>query len=408
MISTLRRKVRTSMRGLALATLGFMSCAVAALELGTHVHDLGAGAAWPPSAFSVVRLWDARVAWPDLEPAPGRWQFGKLDRIVAEGEQHQRGLLLPLALSPPWASSRPDELSAYRPGNAAMPRSVADWANYVDTVGRRYKGRVEAYEVWNEPNKPRFFSGDVSDVVSLACAARRVLREVDPSARLVSPSATSQLQGIDWLGRFLAAGGGACIDVVGFHFYTLAHEPPEAVVPLIAAMRDTMRRHGLEHLPLWDTEFGWFIANARSPVDTRYRVVSQNVASAYLARAWLLRAALGVERAYFYAWNNRNMGLLEPDSGEPKRAAAVLPRVKAWTDPPFSVGTCKPEQHLWRCPVARDGRTVGVIAWAAGPAAEGPMLRLLAAERGRGARLESAEGNTDDLAPGMPVRMLQP
>src|SRR5439155_20061230 len=40
---------------------------------GLHIHRAGALGSWP-AAFGAWRLWDARVAWPNLEPSPGQWR----------------------------------------------------------------------------------------------------------------------------------------------------------------------------------------------------------------------------------------------------------------------------------------------------------------------------------------------
>src|SRR5215468_5110882 len=128
---------------------------------GMHIHHAGAATPWPEVPFSEWRLWDAYVAWPSLEPQKGKWHFETLDKYVALAEQHNVGILLPLGLSPQWASARPQEKSTYQPGNAAEPRNLDDWRNYVKTVATRYKGRIHEYEIWNEPNLKLFWTGDV-------------------------------------------------------------------------------------------------------------------------------------------------------------------------------------------------------------------------------------------------------
>ena len=99
---------------------------------------------WPSVPFGSWRLWDANVTWPFLEPEPGRWNFQLLDRLVDEATAHRTKLLLVLAHSPAWASARPTEASAYKPGYAAEPRQIEDWRHYVRTVVQRYRGRIEA------------------------------------------------------------------------------------------------------------------------------------------------------------------------------------------------------------------------------------------------------------------------
>jgi hypothetical protein len=349
-----------------LTVFGLVACAVSlanALTLGTHVHDIGAGAALPPPHFQLIRLWDARVVWPNVQPGPDEWRFERLDAAIGLATEEGREVLLPLGLSPQWSSSRPEEASAYALGNAATPKDIATWQKYVERIARRYSGRVQHYEIWNEPNKARFFSGDVDDMVNLTCAAYQVLKQIDPRIVVVSPAATGQLDGIAWLKKFLLRGGAKCVDVVAFHFYTLAHEPPEAALPLIQAARNVMVTAGVEKKPLWDTEFGWLIANAREPVQAKWRIVDATTAGAYLARALILRAGEHIDRAYFYAWNNRNMGAIEPDTKEEKSFADVFKVTMAWLKD-VDLSPCVRLGSIWRCDASRRGQGIGEITWA--------------------------------------------
>ena len=36
--------------------------------IGLHLHRADQGTAWPAAGFGSWRLWDANVAWPNLEP----------------------------------------------------------------------------------------------------------------------------------------------------------------------------------------------------------------------------------------------------------------------------------------------------------------------------------------------------
>lgn len=336
---------------------------------GLHMHSADAGTAWPAVPFGSWRLWDAHVAWKDLEPERGRWDFARLDRYVAMAALTRTELLLPLGLSPRWASSRPAEPSAYGPGHAAEPRDQADWIGYAQTIAERYRGRIAAYEVWNEPNAESFFSGDVATMVRLTCAARDAIRRADPAALLVSPSPTHGLGGARWLEQFLAAGGAACIDVVGFHFYTQAHEPPEAMVPLVRRVREVMSRHGLAQRPLWNTEAGWYLSNATRPLTVRWHALDPSTSVAYVGRALLLGRALGMERFHWYAWDDGNLGLLELENGRPKAAARAYAAMADWITGAEAPDCSLDEPRLVLCSFEREGRRWRVLWSRSGEAA---------------------------------------
>ncbi|MBT9460170.1 MAG: hypothetical protein IV084_00735 [Rugosibacter sp.] len=322
---------------------------VSDLYFGMHIHNADAGTRWPEVPFGAWRLWDANVSWRDVQPAKVRWDFSRLDLDVAMGRQTHTELLLPLGLTPQWASNRPMEKSSYSLGNAAEPRSIEDWNLYVETVARRYVGRIAAYEIWNEPNESGFFSGDFDTLVRLTCNAYHIIKRVDPDARLVSPSATHQDKGIEWFERFIKRGGKGCFDVVGFHFYTLAHEPPEMIIPLAKKLRAVMNRNGLESLPIWNTESGWFITNAHKPVTVPWHVLDDKTASAYVARALILGWAEGIRRFYWYAWDNGNLGLFDTQEKSSKPAARAYTQVANWMRDAKTVVCLRPLSDVMVC-----------------------------------------------------------
>src|SRR6184192_280273 len=80
---------------------------------GMHIHHMVSGAPqptpWPAIPFGSWRFWDAYAAWPNLEPEKGKWNFQFTDKYVDAAEEHHVQVLLPIALSPSWASARPRE-----------------------------------------------------------------------------------------------------------------------------------------------------------------------------------------------------------------------------------------------------------------------------------------------------------
>lgn len=303
---------------------------ITSLYFGMHIHNADAGTSWPDIPFGSWRLWDANVSWRDIQPSKGRWDFSRLDLDVAMGNLTHTSLLLPLGLTPQWASSRPKERSSYSLGNAAEPLSMEDWNYYVEAIVERYKGRISAYEIWNEPNEAGFFSGDLDTLIRMTCSAYRIVKRIDPNALLVSPSATSQAKGIAWFQKFIERGGKGCFDVVGFHFYTLAHEPPEMIQPLASQLRDVMKKTGLEELPMWNTESGWYIANAHKPISVPWHVLDDKTSMAFVARALILGWAEGIRRFYWYAWDDGNLGLYDTQEKMSKPAAGAYARVAIW------------------------------------------------------------------------------
>jgi beta-glucosidase/6-phospho-beta-glucosidase/beta-galactosidase len=90
------------------------------------------------AGFGWARQW---ISWESVEPTQGSYSWDVLDKVVATAERKNTKLMLILLRAPAWAAP-----------NGGIPRDKQLYARFVSTVATRYKGRVGAYEVWNEAN----------------------------------------------------------------------------------------------------------------------------------------------------------------------------------------------------------------------------------------------------------------
>jgi len=319
---------------------------------GMHIHRANSTTPWPSIPIGEWRLWDAYVTWPYLEPHKGQFRFDTLDAYVSLARQHNTGVLLPLGLSPAWASARPLEKSVYQPGSAAEPKDLQDWRNFVRTVATRYRGKINAYEIWNEPNLPQFCSASVDQILLLTREAAQIIHEVDPTALVVSPSATES-KGLAWLSEFLSKGGGQYVDVIGYHLY-VNPQPPEAMVPLVQQIRQLMANNGQAAKPIWNTEANWF-----SPKP----FPSEDSAAAYLARSYILNWAAGVQRLYWYAWDNHAVlvATTQQDSQTLTPAGRAYASVYQWLVGARMDGCQQDTNHTFVCQLHRDGSPQWIV-----------------------------------------------
>ena len=98
------------------------------------------------------------------------------------------------------------------------------------------------------------------------------------------------------------AGGSQWADVITFHGYLGPGSPPpvENILSLVGTVRQIMTNTGNSAKPLFDTEASWNGDNNSSASD---RI-------AFLSRFYLLHASLGVQRMYWYAYDNGTYGTL--------------------------------------------------------------------------------------------------
>lgn len=342
---------------------------------GLHIHRAITTTPWPEARFGSWQLVDAYVNWLNLEQRPDRWTFEKLDRYVDLSSLKNVDLLLPLAFPPNWASARPNEKGPYGLGTAAVPRMLSDWQRYIETVGRRYQGRVQTYGVWDEPNEKLFFSGTQEQLVGLAREAYEGLKNIDPNNRLVSPGAVGA---IAWLDQYLQKGGGKYADIIGYHFYPHigavnkhAQQRPETMIEKVRQVKAVMKKHGIAEKPLWNTGVGYWNQNSdgtpesKAGVDERWIKLDASLAGAWTARTYILGWALGMERIFLYSWDHQNMGMIEPTSKTLKPVGKAYITVMDWLVG-STMNYCQNDRDpLWVCEISRQGNKKAWIVWRA-------------------------------------------
>lgn len=368
--------------------------AIPATYFGMHIHRAATTTPWPAVPFGAWRLWDAGVTWPDLEPRNSNWNFKLLDQYVALAQKHNTDLLLPLGFTPTWASVRPDEPSPYfRLGNVAGPKYIEDWRTYVSTVAKRYKGRIRNYEIWNEPNLKQYWTGTTKELVNLAHEASRILRDIDPSVTIVGPSATDRETGPAWLDEYLSAGGGIYLDAIAHHLYVFP-SPPEALVPFTRHVRQVMAKHGMSNKPLWNSELGWALP----------KVFSSDIeAAGYLARAYVLNWVGGVQRCYWYAWDNQEwatLWLTEEDSTTLKPAAIAYREIENWLTGARIISFLVDSANTSICQLTRGDTYTARIVW--NPDGE---RTYMAPQEWRLTSLRDLTGGRRDLPDGTPIQI---
>ncbi len=380
------------------------------MTLGIHVHDPAHIEAAASTGYRAIRLWDTGTDWASLAPQPQLWKLDRIGAYLAASEKAHLKVLWTIGNTPRWASARPNELCAYGLGCAAEPANIEDWRRYVRIVATTFRGRIECYEPWNEASFPtdpafkqpgaggdpaQFFTGSVEAMVSLARAAYEEIKHADPQACVLSPSFHSSGHWVDKFDRFLAAGGGQYFDVVSQHFYF--GEEPEQAVPVIRAMQQVLAKHGLGHVPIWNTEVGVpFESKARQ----RPGLSREDLVYAMTLRTYLLNASEGVSRVYWYAWDNKGMGFLDPDTNRDFGSAAASAAIHLLDG--FEAASCQPTGSLWQCRVNAGGRHFKVV-WLAGKNVK-PLLVTFDHNATRWGRVpESFPGGQQIVLDGRPV-----
>lgn len=174
------------------------------------------------------------------------------------------------------------------PPNAA---GTAAWTTFVATLVQRYKGRIEAYEMYNEPDQT--WTGTMAQLVSFVQIYHDAVRLYDPAALVVTPVT----QVVSYLDAFWTAGGTQDVDVVSFHGYPVAAAPvaEDIVARQITPLKASMVKFGLTAKPIWDTEASWGALSVMPGAANQ---------QAFLAKYYLIQWPNSVQRFYWYSYDD--------------------------------------------------------------------------------------------------------
>jgi len=132
--------------------------------------------------LNVMRpVWVRKVFnWNQIERQKDNFDFSFFDDFVNNAKANEKKILAGLAYSTPWINN----------GKNIDYISRDDFKyfiNYVEVTVKRYKGKVDAWEIWNEPNW-LFWKGTDKEFFELSRLTANKIREIDPDAYIVGGS----------------------------------------------------------------------------------------------------------------------------------------------------------------------------------------------------------------------------
>jgi hypothetical protein len=264
-----------------------------------------------------------QLPWEQIEPvAKGQTtdpNFGgstwvKFDDIVDRATALGMNVLLRLDTSPRWA------LRADAPDGLSPPINDADYWDFVAQVAARYRGKVAAYQIWNEPNLHIEWGRrppDARAYARLLRGASERIHAIDPSAKVVTaalaPTLTENAEAMNeliYLRELYAAGARGAFDVLAVQAYGLRGGPDD---PRVDSSDVTFSRPTLVHqimdmngdgaTPVWATELGWNV-NPPSVPEQRFGRVTPSLQARYTVRAFerMREQWPWMEVAYVWYW----------------------------------------------------------------------------------------------------------
>lgn len=216
-----------------------------------------------PSECSHVRLWDVGVHWGAIHTGPDTYDWSLLDSLVDRaGGRH---LTYVIAGTPRWLAKHPDQPHAapwLGPGSNSMPYSVDEFNKFVWNLATRYKGRIAAYEVWNEPQLADFLypytDAECNTLATMTKRAYSTIKKCDPTALVLSASVLPRESsgGMRRARKYLAAmqRRGWNIDAFTTHLYPEPGYWAPRWRNMLTDVSSTLKTMGAPTSRLWITE----------------------------------------------------------------------------------------------------------------------------------------------------------
>jgi hypothetical protein len=207
------------------------------------------------------------MQWYVVQPSNAyTFDWSVYDRTVEAISSHGLRTLPILDYAPAWAA-----LSGCRPSpsHKCAPADPKAFANYAAAAVNRYTPLgVTSWEIWNEPNSPRFWYPrvDAADYAALLKETYPAIKKVNPDATVItgglrSANIPGDVAPHDYVAEFYDAGAGPYFDALGAHPYTYPDLPTDTSTATngwsqMLEMRKIAVAHGDESKKIWMTEVG--------------------------------------------------------------------------------------------------------------------------------------------------------
>ncbi len=344
-----------------------------------------------------VKFERVQAVWDWLSPEKGVYDWSRLDKRVDLLKSQGIGTVLVI---------RPEIPPKWAPWKSTEELTDSDFLplfrDFVTEVVERYKDRIAALEVVNEPDLE--CARGASGKIPIPEIYIRLLRTAHEASKAVAPDLpilAIDVSGVDFpslsFSRQTLALSSNCLDIIGGHPYASSRylgggaraQSPDAIDTRsrFLSMAELLQEHGI--VPrIWSTEFGWGLHK-----DEPMNSLSAQLLAAYAAQAiTLARSVPEVEKLFWFSMffpgyeGNFTYGMFHgqpPDSYPTPSAAAYATCARFLENVRFAHNF--PLGHfgtIWRFTETTSGDAV-FVGWLSNPQAAGGEVRMALPEAER-------------------------
>jgi hypothetical protein len=250
-----------------------------------------------------------QIPWKEIErDAKGdfwdrKWNtdaWANYDDVVDLAREYGLDIIARVDTSPDWSrpGRDPDE-----DWHQAPPERFEDYGDFLAVLASRYRGKIRAYQIWNEPNLAIEWGQQAPDPAGytrLLKIAYARIKEADPDAIVLSAAMAPTIEESDralnellFLQQMYDAGARGAFDVLTVQAYGLRSGPDDRRLASgdvnfsrTLVVRELMVRNGDAARPIWATEIGWNAPPPDYAGPIPYGAVSERLQAEYTIRAF--------------------------------------------------------------------------------------------------------------------------
>ncbi len=217
-----------------------------------------------------VRWSREEISWANLELRKGAYNWADMDYWINQLLQKGISVVGTIQTTPSWASGVSEKVPDWY---WHVPQNPQDFVDFAGAAAAHYAGRIDVWEIWNEPDVEMTFK---CDGCNRAAVYAQMLAGSYAAIKKANPNATVLIGGLSihdysnggmvFLDHVVAASGGKLnFDVLSIHPY-MPDRPPESTDPNTVVQNFPYRldmsykwlqSHGAPNKDIWITEDGY-------------------------------------------------------------------------------------------------------------------------------------------------------
>ncbi len=325
-----------------------------------------------------------RFSWAGTEPQKGVVNWRQYDAVAEAFAKHGIRVYQIFHDSPAWSRAGRK--------NTRNPADLRDVYAFARRLAEHYKGKVQAWEVWNEPDI--FFWPDLSDTFGgVQKAAYLGFKAGDPEVLVLLGSFCRGRCAFDE--NLFASGIRDYFDVFNWHIYA----PPEQYPPTLARYLDLLRQYECHERPVWLTEAG--IRLRATEPGGELNAADERRQADFVPRSVAFSLAAGNDRHFFfvlpyYLERGVQFGALRKELSPRPAFVALAAAADILAQARFLGFMATREREGYTAIVFDSGRERVAVVWGEGPRevelAVGAKRVVVANVVGRRRRLDAPDG----------------